>query len=797
MADANPSELDQLRQENARLIGLLEAHGIAWRSGEPGPTEPAPSGEGDSEAAPAKGPSSTQEKVTLFRSLFRGRDNVYALRWQSSSGRSGYAPACANEWRPGLCEKPRISCRDCNHRELQPLSDAAIYGHLAGEHTVGLYPLLENDHCHLLAVDFDEQDWRDDARAFLRSCRQLAVPAALEISRSGEGAHAWVFFEEAVAAREARQLGAALISHTCNATRQLQLSSYDRLFPNQDTLPKGGFGNLIALPLQKEARQRGCSVFVDDDLKPYPDQWVYLASLQRLSLTGVQSVIQGATGGGHPLDLAFIDEEDLETPWKQRSAPTKLSGPLPASLNLTLADRLYVERSGLPQPLLNRLIRLAAFANPAFYKAQAMRLSVWGKPRVIGCAENFPQHIALPRGCLEPVQTLLREQGIGWELVDERHNGSPLELMFAGQLRSDQEAAVEAMLRHDIGVLQAPTAFGKTVVAAAILARRGVNTLMLVHRAELLRQWQERLQTFLDVPPEAIGCIGGGKAKPTGQLDIAVMQSLVCKGEVNPLVQTYGQVIVDECHHIAAASFEAILRQVKARYVLGLSATLLRRDGLQPILFMQCGPIRHIAQRPAGSPQILELVSRTHQLEGLPTNLPIQELMRRLAEDPRRTERIVEEALACWGDGRSLLLLSERTDHITTIAAALAGEVPNLFLLHGRLSARQRSATLAALEALPPDAPRIVLATGRLVGEGFDHPPLNTLLLAMPVSWKGTLQQYAGRLHRQQSGKTSVRIIDWLDLGHPITQRMWERRLRGYRAMGYALLADQLSMASA
>lgn len=797
MADADPSELDQLRQENARLIGLLEAHGIAWRSGEPGPTEPAPSGEGDSEAAPAKGPSSTQEKVTLFRSLFRGRDNVYALRWQSSSGRSGYAPACANEWRPGLCEKPRISCRDCNHRELQPLSDAAIYGHLAGEHTVGLYPLLENDHCHLLAVDFDEQDWRDDARAFLRSCRQLAVPAALEISRSGEGAHAWVFFEEAVAAREARQLGAALISHTCNATRQLQLSSYDRLFPNQDTLPKGGFGNLIALPLQKEARQRGCSVFVDDDLKPYPDQWVYLASLQRLSLTGVQSVIQGATGGGHPLDLAFIDEEDLETPWKQRSAPTKLSGPLPASLNLTLADRLYVERSGLPQPLLNRLIRLAAFANPAFYKAQAMRLSVWGKPRVIGCAENFPQHIALPRGCLEPVQTLLREQGIGWELVDERHNGSPLELMFAGQLRSDQEAAVEAMLRHDIGVLQAPTAFGKTVVAAAILARRGVNTLMLVHRAELLRQWQERLQTFLDVPPEAIGCIGGGKAKPTGQLDIAVMQSLVCKGEVNPLVQTYGQVIVDECHHIAAASFEAILRQVKARYVLGLSATLLRRDGLQPILFMQCGPIRHIAQRPAGSPQILELVSRTHQLEGLPTNLPIQELMRRLAEDPRRTERIVEEALACWGDGRSLLLLSERTDHITTIAAALAGEVPNLFLLHGRLSARQRSATLAALEALPPDAPRIVLATGRLVGEGFDHPPLNTLLLAMPVSWKGTLQQYAGRLHRQQSGKTSVRIIDWLDLGHPITQRMWERRLRGYRAMGYALLADQLSMASA
>ncbi|TVS07495.1 MAG: DEAD/DEAH box helicase [Cyanobium sp. PLM2.Bin73] len=788
MADSRPSELDQLRRENARLIALLEAHGVAWRSSRAAPSESAPV----SLQSPAHGPVSPQEKVALFRHLFRGRDDVYALRWQSSSsGRSGYAPACANEWQPGVCEKPRISCRDCHHRELLPLTDTAIYGHLAGEHTIGLYPLLEDDSCHLLAVDFDEQDWREDARAFLRICRELAVPAALEISRSGNGAHVWVFFAEAVPAREARQLGAALISHTCAASRQLRLSSYDRLFPNQDTMPRGGFGNLIALPLQKEARRRGCSVFVDDDLQPYPDQWAYLATLQRLSVAGLQSLIQSATGGAHPLDLAVIDEEDLATPWKAAVPLSQLSGPLPVSLTLTLADRLYVERSALPQPLLNRLIRLAAFANPAFYKAQAMRRSVWDKPRVIGCAENFPQHIALPRGCLEPAVTLLQQQGINVDLVDERQNGSPLELAFTGQLRDDQQAAVDAMLRHDIGVLQAPTAFGKTVVAAAILARRRVNTLVLVHRAELLRQWQERLQSFLDVLPEAIGCIGGGKVRPTGQLDIAVMQSLVRKGEVNPVVQDYGQVIVDECHHIAATSFEAILRQVKARYVLGLSATLVRRDGLQPILFMQCGPIRHTAQRPAGAPQTLELVSRTHELQGLPTDLPIQDLMRRLAEDQHRTARIVAEALACWGEGRKLLLLSERTDHITAIAGALAEQVPNLFLLHGRLSARQRSTTLAALEKLPPEASRIVLATGRLVGEGFDHPPLDTLLLAMPVSWKGTLQQYAGRLHRQQGGKTSVRIIDWLDLGHPVPQRMWERRLRGYRAMGYELTSAQ------
>ena len=784
MSETDAQELDRLRRENARLIGLLKAHGIAWQP-------EAPTAVSMTNSPSGHQPLSTQQKLALFRRLFRGRDDVYAVRWESTrSGRSGYAPACANEWQEGICEKPHVACRDCNHRQLLPITDAAIYNHLAGEQTLGLYPLLESDQCFLLAVDFDEQDWRDDARAFWRTCQALEVPAALEISRSGQGAHVWVFFEDAIPAKDARRLGAALISHTCAATRQLQLNSYDRLFPNQDAMPKGGFGNLIALPLQKEPRQRGCSVFVDNALVPYPDQWAYLASVQRMTASAVEQVIQNATGAAHPLDLSFIDAEDLATPWQASSPLPKLPGTLPASLRLTLADRLYVERAGLPQPLLNRLVRLAAFANPAFYKAQAMRLSVWNTPRVIGCAENFPQHIALPRGCLEAVQNLLEEQGIQADLVDERQSGSALNLTFTGQLREDQADAVSAMLRHDIGVLQAPTAFGKTVVAAAITARRNVNTLVLVHRAELLRQWQERLQTFLDAAPEAIGRIGGGKAKPSGHLDIALIQSLVRQGEVNPLVQNYGQVVVDECHHIAATSFETVLRQVKARYVLGLSATPIRRDGLQPVLFMQCGPIRHRAAQPAGAPQTLELVSRTHQLPAtLPSDLPIQDLMRHLAEDQGRSAQIAAEALTAWQEGRKVLILSERTDHVTVLAAALEPDVPELFVLHGRLGQRKRTSTLTALQALPPDAPRVVVATGRLVGEGFDHPPLDTLVLAMPVSWKGTLQQYAGRLHRQQAGKTGVRIIDWLDLGHPIPLRMWERRLRGYKAMGYELQA--------
>jgi len=779
---AAPDDLSALRAENARLIALLESHGIEWRARPP-----------LSPPAVETSRLSTDEKIALFRRLFRGRTDVYPVRWESkTTGKSGYAPACANEWRAGVCEKRRIKCADCGHRLLMPLSDAVIFNHLAGTQTVGVYPLLEDDSCHFLAVDFDEAEWRDDARAFMQSCAELGVPAALEISRSGQGAHVWVFFASKVAARDARRLGTAIISHTCARTRQLRLTSYDRLFPNQDTMPKGGFGNLIALPLQKGPREQGFSVFVDADLRPYPDQWAFLASIQPMAAHDIEPTILRATGGVHPLDVTFIDDEDLATPWRRETASAKkLAGAMPKSLTVTLANLIYFEKAQLPQPLANRLIRLAAFQNPEFYKAQAMRMSVWDKPRVIGCAENYPQHIALPRGCLDAALSLLSENGIACDLRDERFGGQPLEVSFVGSLRPDQEAAIAAMLPHEAGVLCAPTAFGKTVTAAAMIARRGVNTLVLVHRTELLKQWQERLQAFLGVGKGVVGTIGGGKAKPTGRIDIAVMQSLSREGEVNPLVEDYGQVIVDECHHVSAVSFDAILKRTKAKYVLGLTATPIRRDGQQPIIFMQCGPIRHTAATPAGAPHDLEVVPRSrHARIDLPQDAGIQDVFRHIATDQARTEVIAAEVRNAFAQGRKVLVLTERREHLDAIEAALDGLAAAPFVLHGRMSRKQRAALVADLDALPPDAPRVLLATGKLVGEGFDHPPLDTLVLAMPVSWKGTLQQYAGRLHRQQATKTDVRIIDIVDTGHPALLRMWEKRQRGYRAMGYRIEAE-------
>ncbi|EFN5192912.1 DEAD/DEAH box helicase family protein [Escherichia coli] len=776
---SDSDELAALRAENVRLVSLLEAHGIEWRRKPQSPV-------------PRVSVLSTNEKVALFRRLFRGRDDVWALRWESkTSGKSGYSPACANEWQLGICGKPRIKCGDCAHRQLIPVSDLVIYHHLAGTHTAGMYPLLEDDSCYFLAVDFDEAEWQKDASAFMRSCDELGVPAALEISRSRQGAHVWIFFASRVSAREARRLGTAIISYTCSRTRQLRLGSYDRLFPNQDTMPKGGFGNLIALPLQKRPRELGGSVFVDMNLQPYPDQWAFLVSVIPMNVQDIEPTILRATGSIHPLDVNFINEEDLGTPWEEKkSSGNRLNIAVTEPLIITLANQIYFEKAQLPQVLINRLIRLAAFPNPEFYKAQAMRMSVWNKPRVTGCAENYPQHIALPRGCLDSVLSFLRDNNIAAELIDKRFAGTECNAVFMGNLRAEQEEAVSALLRYDTGVLCAPTAFGKTVTAAAVIARRKVNTLILVHRTELLKQWQERLAVFLQAS-DSIGIIGGGKHKPCGNIDIAVVQSISRHGEVEPLVRNYGQIIVDECHHIGAVSFSAILKETNARYLLGLTATPIRRDGLHPIIFMYCGAIRHTAARPKESLHNLEVLTRSRFTSGhLPSDARIQDIFREIALDHDRTVAIAEEAMKAFGQGRKVLVLTERTDHLDDIASVMNTLKLSPFVLHSRLSKKKRTMLISWLNALPPDSPRILLSTGRLIGEGFDHPPLDTLILAMPVSWKGTLQQYAGRLHREHTGKSDVRIIDFVDTAYPVLLRMWDKRQRGYKAMGYRIVAD-------
>ena len=752
--------------------------------------------------------SPAEAKIALFRSLFHGREDVYPRRFESrKTGRAGYSPVCGNEWVQGICEKPRIKCSECPHQRFLPVTDDVIRWHLQGhdnhsrDFVIGVHPMLLDETCFFLAADFDKTTWQDDVGALLETCRQMNLPAALERSRSGRGGHIWFFFNEAVPATLARKFGAHILTETMERRPDIGLDSYDRFFPNQDTLPPGGFGNLIALPLQKRPRESGNGVFLDERMTPYLDQWEFLSSIHKICRGEVEEVVRLAEAKGKVIDVRLVPEGDEEeaTPWmappSRRRKDTPIAGPLPKTLELTLANQIYIGKEVLPPALRNRLIRLAAFQNPEFYKAQAMRLSTYDKPRIIACAEDHPKHIGLPRGCLDDLLQTLSGLNIKTVVRDQRNPGQPLKATFQGELRPEQIVAAQAMLAQDTGVLAATTAFGKTVVAAWLIAKRGVNTLVLVHRRQLQQQWIERLSTFLGMPVRVIGRIGGGRNKPTGLLDVGVTQSLVRSGVVDDLVGNYGHLIVDECHHLSAQSFEQVARQARAKFVTGLSATVMRKDGHHPIIFMQCGPVRYRAnskERVAAHPFKHTVVVRPTDFRPLrPANPNVRqqfhELYEELIADEERNQLICHDLIQTLREGRSQLVLTERNEHLNSLTKQLAPEVRHLVVLRGGMRKKELDAISARLAAIPADEARVILATGRYVGEGFDDARLDTLFLTLPVSWHGTIAQYVGRLHRLYDGKREVRVYDYADLNVPMLARMFDRRGRGYEAIGYKI----------
>ena len=572
--------------------------------------------------------TTAEGRVALFTSLFRGRPDVFATRWEStkSQGKSGWAPRCLNEWRPGVCEKPKVKCADCRNRRFVPWSDAEARRHLEGRQTAGIYPLLADETCWLVAIDLDGPSWREDVGALRDSAREMDIPVLVERSRSGHGAHLWVLFSRPVTARVARGVGSLLLTRAMRR-RSISMASYDRLFPNQDTMPAGGFGNLIALPLQHARRAEGCTVFLGEDLEPCPDQWIYLAGVQRLDGDQAEQIAAEAERGGGALGLPE------RTVTNARARPRQLTPAPSSAIEICLTGRVEIPFAGMSPDLRDRLRRTAAFANPEFFERERARLSTHKTPRVIACHEDTGDRLLLPRGCLEAVVDEIEAAGADLTVRDERSDGSPIAVTFAGTLTSPQQAAVKAMAAHETGVLVAPPGAGKTVMATALIAKRARSTLVLVHRRPLLEQWINRLAEFLDISPDQIG--SPATTPGSSGVDVAMVQTLTRREHVD--LSRYGHVIVDECHHVPAFSLERLLRDLPARAITGLTATPQRRDGHHPIITMQCGPVRHTLTRSEQIETATRRVLVTRDSGFDPSQLPvdpgIQEILSAVAAD--------------------------------------------------------------------------------------------------------------------------------------------------------------------
>ncbi|MDR0453755.1 MAG: DEAD/DEAH box helicase family protein [Deferribacteraceae bacterium] len=753
--------------------------------------------------------STNDEKIDLFLSLFQGRKDVYARRWENSNRKkSGYSPVCKNEWNI-VCGKPNKKCTDCKYREFVPFDKYAVIRHLTGKEVAGIYPMLPDESCLFLAIDFDHDGWRQDVSAVCKVCEIHQIPVAVERSRSGNGAHIWFFFDEPLSAVSARKLGTAILTAAMEKCHELKFNSYDRLFPNQDIMPKGGFGNLIALPLQRKPRKDGNSVFIDKNFVKYSDQWEFLSNIKRLTVNKAEHFIAALCRGEELGNLYQTQEDDeLKAPWQKKTPePHLVRTDFPSEVYVFEANLLYIQKEGISQRALNRLKRFAAFRNPEFYRAQAMRLPVWNKPRIISISNETEKYLCLPRGCKIEVKQLLEKLNVEIIWQDKRTEGRIINVSFSGILHDEQEKAFEKLIENDNGVLSASTAFGKTVVAAALIAARKVNALVLVNRKPLLDQWETRLSEFLTINEQlpqfekkrgrkkelsVIGQLGSGKNNLSGVIDVAVIQSLFHGNVVRDIVKNYGIVIVDECHHVPAVTFEMVLKEVNSKFIYGLTATPKRRDGHQPIIYMHCGPIRYkddaklqAKRRPFEHFVIPRFTSFNILTEKDNTRLSINELYADISRDEDRNNMIISDVLEAVSEGRNPLILTERKSHVEFFKNALNGKVQHLIAFLGGQKTEERKRLTEQIKTTPVDQQLVIIATGKYIGEGFDVPRLDTLFLSMPIAWQGTLAQYAGRLHRLCDNKREVRVYDYADIRVAPFDSMYAKRIKGYSAIGY------------
>ena len=770
------NQLARLRSENARLLRLLDLTPAQARP--PGPTQ---TGIFDGPPAMVDASSPPGAKVAFFASMFAARSDVYAVRWENArTGRSGWMPAVRGGWRKGV---------GADSREYLPLTEDILASHLLGDIDLGLYPLLDGDRCWWLAADFDGSAAMLDALSYLKAARAVGAPVALEVSRSGQGAHAWLFFAGPVPAATARQVGTGLLREAIALRGRMDLSSYDRLFPSQDVLPTAGVGNLIAAPLQGRCRRRGATVFLDTStLEPHDDQWAYLSSLGRLSPREVSRLAQklGAVSVG-------VAVKRLGQPTSTRTVPQA-----PPIVRARLGAGVTLEGEDLTPALAATLKHAASMPNPVFYERQRRRASTWNVPRFLrSYDETLDGGLILPRGLLDTLKDLIEQLGSRLEITDHRLGGDPQAFTFSASLDDGQQAARRALSAHDLGVLVAPPGAGKTVIACALAADHATSTLILVDRKALADQWRRRISEFLGIKA---GQLGGGRTKTRGVIDVAMLQTLTRRDNIAELTAGYGFVIVDECHHVPAAAFEHAVKQIPARRWLGLTATPYRRDQLDDLIHLQMGPVRHTMtavkagtlasgslELPAPEPVLIVHPTAFQYAGDANPSAPggMSAIYRDLVADDDRTSQVVSDVVAALDRGRNCLVLTQWTAHVERLAEALRSEGRDSVVLRGGMGVKVGAAALKRLEPRTGGPPLLVVATGPYVGEGFDCPALDTLFLAAPIAFKGRLVQYAGRILRAHPGKSTAEVHDYHDIATGVLASSLAKRAPGYTSLGF------------
>ena len=769
-------------------------------------------------------PYITEKMAIRFFSMFWGREDVYARRGKNG----GYFPQCANRWNDRLCPKQRkekIFCDECENTQWISLDVKKIIAHLLGTKedgldVIGVYPLLPNGTCRFIVFDFDnhekgaevtdfantDNEWHKEVDALRKMCELNGIRPLVERSRSGKGAHVWIFFKKAISAATARNFGFLLLDKGSTSINLKSFHYYDRMYPSQDVA--SSIGNLIALPLQGRALKDGNSAFVDSNWNAYPDQWNALLSKPKLSEEFLENKIREWIFTADDLE-ASSDEENREKPWDRMKNFAKSD--VDGKMDITLSNGIYVDSTNLKPAMQNKIRRMAAFSNPVFYKNRAIGTSNYDTSRWIYLGkDHLGGYIQIPRGLQDELIANIDKAGIEYTIDDERQQGRNINVEFNGELRPEQNKALKELTKHDNGILHAATAFGKTVVCSAVIAEKKVNTLILLESSALIEQWKDALNKFLIIDEELpqyktktgrlrtrkslIGTLQGAHDSMTGIIDIAMAGSLCKKGEYHKLLNHYGLVLIDECHHCASETIANVLKEVKARYVYGVTATPKRGDGLEKINYMLIGPIRYsyTAKEKAMEQGIQHLVyprfTRTVPPRGVINGkMHPNEAYDIIHHNDIRDEQIIEDIKNCVSAGRTPVVLSRYKDHSEKLYERLKDYADHVFLMTGNNSKKEHKKILEQMHQVDKAESLILIATGSLVGEGFDFPRLDTLFMATPVSFRGVVEQYAGRLNRDYAGKENVIIYDYVDNHITMFNNMYMKRLKAYKQIGYEI----------